>query len=118
MIKDTVQVMLRNAPPLLVFELRGALNVGAGDDLDHAYRAACDQSARYLLLHFAGVDHLDSAGIGIIIGLLTEARKAAQHLLITGLTPHHQKIFQRMGLVQYAPVFGSEEAARQWVTQQ
>jgi anti-anti-sigma factor len=61
------------------------------------------------------VDHLDSSGIALIIGLLTEARKQDQRLLVTGLTQHYQKIFEMMGLTQYAPVFPSEDAARKWV---
>ena len=36
-----------------------------------------------------------------------------QFLALTGLTAHYRKIFQMMGLTQYAPVFDSEDAARQ-----
>jgi len=32
--------------------------------------------------------------------------------MITGLTPHYTKIFQMMGLAQYAPLYETEEDAR------
>jgi anti-anti-sigma factor len=112
---NEVQATLRELPPLLVIDLRGEVTTFADEAINTAYQQASDQGAENILLNFAGVDYLNSAGISIIIGVLTEARKADQRLLITGLTPHYRKIFQMMGLSQYAPVFDNEDAARQAV---
>jgi anti-anti-sigma factor len=110
---NEVEATLRDAPPLTVIDLRGEVTTFADEAINSAYRQACEQGAENILMNFADVDYLNSAGISIIIGVLTEARKADQRLLVTGLTPHYQKIFQMMGLSQYAPVFESEAAARQ-----
>jgi anti-anti-sigma factor len=107
-----VQATLREAPPLVVIDLRGDLTTFAGDAVNTAYRAAAEQGARHILLNFAGVEYINSAGIAVVIGLLVEAQKIGQRLLITGLTPHYRKVFQMMGLSQYAPIFDTEAAAR------
>ena len=109
---NEVRAILREAAPLIIVDLSGELTTFAEAAITDAYHAATARGARYILLNFAGVDYLNSAGISIIIGLLTEARQAEQRLLVTGLTPHYQKIFQMMGLANYAPIFESEEAAR------
>jgi anti-anti-sigma factor len=115
MANNEVQATLREVQPVLVIDLRGAVTTFADAVITGAYRNASTRGARNILLNFAGVDYMNSAGISIIISILTEARKADQQLMVTGLTPHYRKIFEMMGLAQYAPVFDSEEAARQSV---
>ena len=104
---------LRELPPLTVIDLGGEVTTFAEDAVNGAYKRASEQGARHILLNFKDVEYINSAGISVIIGLLTEARKSDQTLMITGLTPHYTKIFQMMGLAQYAPLYESEEAARQ-----
>ena len=98
-----------------MIDLRGEVTTFADEAITAAYGQACERGAENVLLNFAGVDYLNSAGIAIIIDLLTRAREADQRLLVTGLTPHFAKIFDMMGLARYAPVFESEEAARRAV---
>ena len=69
-------------------------------------------------MNFSGVDYVNSAGIAVIIGILIEARNASQRVMVTGLTPHYQKIFSMMGLSDYAPVFDNIEAASEWAARQ
>jgi anti-anti-sigma factor len=115
---NETQVSLRQVPPLLVLDLSGAVTGFSDGVIGGAYQEAAARGARDFLLNFSGVDYVNSAGIAIIIGILIEARKANQRLLITGLTPHYQKIFNMMGLSEYAPVFESVEAACEWATKQ
>lgn len=110
---DDVRATLREAPPLHVIDLQGEVTTFADEAINAAYRQASDRGAQNILLNFAGVDYLNSAGISIVIGILTETRRADQRLLITGLTPHYQKVFAMTGITQYAPVFESEAAAVQ-----
>ena len=115
---DELHASLRQVPSLMVIDLRGSVTGFADGAITGAYRTAAEQGARDFLLNFSAVDYVNSAGIAIIIGILIEARKANQRLLVTGLTPHYQKIFNMMGLSDYAPVFESVEAASAWVESQ
>jgi anti-anti-sigma factor len=107
-----VKVSTRDVPPLFVIDVAGEVTTFADEAITGAYREVTARGGKNILMNFAGVDYLNSAGISIVIGVLTEVRKADQRLLITGLTPHYRKIFEVMGLAQYAPIFDSEEAAR------
>ncbi len=118
MAMNEVRVNVRQVPPLLVIDLDGSVTGFADGAITSAYRAATDEGSRDFLLNFAGVDYVNSAGIAIIIAMLIEARKANQRLMVTGLTPHYQKIFDMMGLSEYAPVFESIEAASAWLARQ
>jgi anti-anti-sigma factor len=107
------QAVLRGTAPFVVIDLQGEITAFADEAITGAYRAAAEQGAQHILFNFAGADYINSAGISILIGILTDTRDAHQHLLMTGLTPHYRKIFEMMGLAKYAPIFDSEEAARQ-----
>ena len=107
-----VQVTRRDLNPLVVLDLRGAVTGSAYEVLTGVYHSACQEGARDVLLNFARVEHLDSAGIAVVIGILTDARQHDRRVLVTGLTPHYRKIFDLMGLPQFAPVFDTEEAAQ------
>src|SRR2546422_4485114 len=102
---DDLQVAPRDLPPLVVLDLRGSVTGAADEALSASYHSACEQGAGDVLLNFSRVDHLDSAGIAVVIGILTEARQRGRRVLVTGLTPHYRKIFGMMGLPQFAPVF-------------
>jgi anti-anti-sigma factor len=111
-----VHTSVRDLPPLLVIDLRGEVTSLAEGPIFDAYRRAVEQGAGSVLLNFSGVDYVNSGGISIIIGVLAEARKADRRILVTGLTPHYRKVFEMMGLSRYAPVFDTEEAARDAVS--
>lgn len=115
---NEVNVSVRQVPSLVVIDLSGSVTGFADGAITGAYRDAVEHGSRDFLLNFSGVDYVNSAGIAIIIGILIEARKASQRVLVTGLTPHYLKIFNMMGLSEYAPVFDTVEAASAWVARQ
>ncbi|HUS17599.1 MAG TPA: STAS domain-containing protein [Chloroflexia bacterium] len=112
-----LKVTVRQAAPVTVLDLQGDVTMFAETELVRAYRAAVDSGGRALVLNFAGTDYINSAGIAIIISLLTEARASDVTLVICGLSSHYQKIFRMVGLTQYAEVFESEDLAVQELQQ-
>jgi anti-anti-sigma factor len=109
---NELEVRLRDAPPLVIIDLRGEITTFAQEPLMQTYQAALALGTRTVLLNFRDVGYLNSAGIAAIIGLISEARRASQRIFLTGLTPHYQVVFDMMGLTAYAPLFESEDAAR------
>lgn len=106
-----LKVSTRQEPEATVLDLQGDLTALADAELTHAYHAAVASGTANLVLNFVGTEYINSAGIGIIISLLTEARAAGVTLVICGLSPHYQKIFRMVGLTQYAEIFETEAAA-------
>ena len=46
-----------------------------------------------------------------MIQLLTESKKYRQQVAITGISPNFTKIFEMVGITQFAPIFDDEQAA-------
>jgi anti-anti-sigma factor len=111
-----LETSVRDAPPMVVLDLRGDVTSFAQDPLRAAFAEATRRGTRTIMLNFEGVNYLNSAGIAAIIALIGEARNADRQLLVTGLSAHYQMIFDMMGLTAYAPFFPSEEAARRSIS--
>lgn len=71
-----------------------------------------DEQPAPVMLDFAGVDYINSAGLALIIGLVRRCRKSGRPVGALYLSGHYRKIFQMVGLNDYITVLDSEDAAR------
>lgn len=108
---DDIQVSVRGEGSTTIIDLIGDVTTFAEEAINQAYRSASDDGAKIIIFNFRENDYINSAGIAILIGVVTEARKRDQKLLITGLSAHFQKIFRMVGLTQYADLYPSVDEA-------
>jgi anti-anti-sigma factor len=102
---DEIQVNVRFERGAIIIDLAGDVTTFAEDAINKAYQDASSDGAHNIIFNFRRDDYINSAGIAILIGIVTEARKRDQRLLMTGLSTHFQKIFRMVGLTQYADLY-------------
>ncbi len=102
---DEIQVSVWTEGSATVIDLVGDVTTFAEEAINQAYQGASSEGATNIIFNFRENDYINSAGIAILIGVVTEARKRDQRLLMTGLSAHFQKIFRMVGLTQYADLF-------------
>jgi anti-anti-sigma factor len=108
---DEIQVSVRWKDDAAVIDLVGDVTTFAEEAINQAYQSASSDGAINIIFNFRENDYINSAGIAILIGVVTEARKRDQKLLMTGLSAHFQKIFRMVGLTQYADLYSSVDDA-------
>ena len=108
---DQIQVMVRFEENATIIDLVGDVTTFAEEAILKAYQDASSDGARNIIFNFRENDYINSAGIAILIGVVTEARKRDQRLLMTGLSNHFQKIFRMVGLTQYADLYPTLQEA-------
>lgn len=108
---DEIQVVVRGQGNATIIDLIGDVTTFAEESINQAYQSASADGANNIIFNFRENDYINSAGIAILIGVVTEARKRDQKLLMTGLSAHFQKIFRMVGLTQYADLYPSIEEA-------
>lgn len=109
---DEVQVNLRLDGKLAIIDIIGDVTSFAERKLLAAFDKATAQRTKCVILNFTGVGYINSAGMSIVIALLTRSQHLGQALRIFGLSEHFQKIFDMVGLLKYMPHFASELEAR------
>ncbi len=108
---DEIHVSIRWEEDAAIIDLVGDVTTFAEEAINQAYQTASSDGAVNIIFNFRENDYINSAGIAILIGVVTEARKRDQRLLMTGLSAHFQKIFRMVGLTQYADLHSSVEDA-------
>jgi anti-sigma B factor antagonist len=94
-----------------VLDIRGDITAGSEAALMGAYAEAAAQGARTIVLNFAGLEYMNSGGIGLIVTLLIRANRARQRLLACGLSEHYRQIFELTRLNDAIGIYPDEAAA-------
>jgi anti-anti-sigma factor len=94
-----------------VINLAGDVTTFAEKAINDAYKQVSNNGANNIIFSFRENDYINSAGIAILIGVVTEARKKNQRLIMAMPSSHFQKIFRMVGLTQYADIYGDLDEA-------
>lgn len=106
---EELSVTMRQIPEVTVIDLVGSVTKFAEEALMKIYHKACDTGAQRILLNMSKVEHVNSSGIAILISIVSETQKRSQQLGIVCPNEHFRRVFQIVGLHQYAPLHASEE---------
>jgi anti-sigma B factor antagonist len=94
-----------------VIEIKGDITAASEDVLMDAYGRASDSGARAIVLSFAGLDYMNSGGIGLLVTLLVRAQRQRQRVLAFGLSDHYRQIFELTRLDEAVGIHDSEDEA-------
>ncbi len=101
----------RASPGVSLLDIRGDITAGSEAALMDAYTEAVAQRARTVVLNFAGLEYMNSGGIGLLVTLLIRARRAGHRLLACGLSEHYRQIFELTRLNDAIGIYPDEAAA-------
>lgn len=108
--KETV-VNLRKADNAAIIDLQGDVNASGERAIKGAYRSATEQGARNILFNLEEAEYINTSGIAVLIGIVMEAQKAEQKVLVYGVSSHYKKIFELVRLPMYVEMCDTEEEA-------
>lgn len=94
-----------------IIDIRGEVTAAAENALMDAYTQACDHNARVIILNFAGMEYMNSSGIGLLVTLLIRINRQKQKLLTYGLSEHYRQIFALTRLNEAIGVYSTEAEA-------
>jgi anti-anti-sigma factor len=110
MISTTI-AKVEQSGDLAVMRFEGDIMSTSEEALIGNYRTLSAGVTR-ILLDFSQVPYLNSSGIGLVIQILMQARKASRRVVCFGLSAHFEKIFKILGLANYTSLHPDEAAAR------
>ena len=94
-----------------VFDVSGDITAESEQVLMDAYQRA--DGAKAIVLNFAGLEYMNSGGIGLLVTMLVRANRQKQKLMACGLTEHYKQIFELTRLDEAIGIFDSESDAVQ-----
>ena len=94
-----------------IVDIKGDVTAACEPVLMSAYEAAGGTSATRLVLNFAGLEYMNSGGIGMLVTLLVRANRQHQELAAFGLSEHYREIFELTRLDEAITIYDNEESA-------
>ncbi len=79
-------------PGVSIIDVVGDITPAAEDALTTTFEGL--GTANAVVFNFAGLDYLNSGGIGLLVTLLVRAQRQRQRLLACGLSAHYRQIFE------------------------
>lgn len=95
----------------VVLDIDGDITNAAEALLENAYQQASSQQPVAIILNFAGLDYMNSSGIGLLVTMLIRTQRAKQRLLAYGLSEHYVQIFELTRLNEAIDIYPDETAA-------
>jgi len=94
-----------------VVDIKGDVTAACEPVLMSAYETASDGQTNLLVLNFAGLEYMNSGGIGMLVTLLVRANRQRQQLAAYGLSEHYREIFELTRLDEAITIYDNEESA-------
>src|SRR6201987_2554123 len=94
-----------------VVDIKGEVTAGCEPVLMSAYEEAGGSGTSKLVLNFAGLEYMNSGGIGMLVTLLVRANRQRQQLAAYGLSEHYREIFELTRLDEAITIYDNEESA-------
>lgn len=92
-------------------DIQGEVTSFAEGALMDAYTQVTAEGAKAIILNFAGLEYMNSSGIGLLVTLLIRANRQQHRLIAVGLKEHYRHIFELTRLNEAIRVFPDEAAA-------
>jgi len=107
-----LSIVEREAGEVTILALKGDIEL---DDGDLAIRARIhdliERGRIHVVLDLSGVTHMDSSGVGMIVGKLKTLREKGGDLRLLHLQSRGQRLFGTMRLLRIFETFDDEETA-------
>ncbi len=103
---------VRDVGGVRVMDLEGKITIGAGDvQLRKLVEDSLGSGKNHILLNLKGVSHIDSSGIGEMVGCFTTVMRRGGQMKLANLTPKINDILQVTQLITVFDVFDNEAEA-------
>ena len=96
---------------VIVLVLTGPISVHTYEQLDNAFEALLNEKHYNIVLDMAGVPYVSSAGAGVLMNVLTQARENGGGMILINLTAGVREILKLLNLHDVLPIAADLPAA-------
>jgi len=96
-------------PSQEVLSLRGPLTANNAPTFQNAMRR--EEPAHTVILDLSDVPYIDSAGLGLLVSAHVSRQKAGRRMVLSGINPRVQRLFEITRVTDLFLIFSSTEEA-------
>lgn len=99
-------------PGARIIDIEGEVTAFAEGALADAFSEAASDDTKAVILNLAGLEYMNSGGIGLLVTILIRANRMGKKLMAYGLNDHYKEIFALTRLDEAIGIFEDETAVR------
>ncbi len=108
----SLEIELREREGITILELKGRITVGKEATALREQIAECTAAGvRNVVLNLAGIDYIDSTGLGALVVCATSARKAGGNVKLVNLSKRNIELLVMTKLATVFEIFNDEQDA-------
>ena len=107
----------RAAECVAVVQAGDYVNKLSGERIERECRTRLEAGCRTLLINFRQTELVNSIGVSILLGIISEAEQTGARLVFVGANRHTVKLFELLGLTRHVALAETEEAALATLTE-
>lgn len=96
---------------IIVVELDGRLDSSTSSQLEKKLLASLDAGEKNLLIDFARVDYISSAGLRVLLMAAKKSKTAGGKVVLSALVSNVKEVFDIAGFTSIFPLFATQEDA-------
>ncbi len=96
---------------IAILALKGYLDAHTAPDLESAFQNLVDSSKYNIVVNFADLNYISSAGLGVFMGFIEDVRKNGGDIKLTNMTPKIFRVFDLLGFPTLYDILDVEEKA-------
>lgn len=105
------EISLQTLEDVYILNIVGNVTSISEQALVDTYEEASEKSATKIIIRFNEHVSINGAGLAILIQLLSESKKRNQVVTITGLSENFKRVFEMVGITEFAKIFDKEKDA-------
>jgi len=113
--EDIAVAAARQEDDLMVIDILGNINAASEKELMSIFNLSGAEEKTGILLRFHENTAINGAGIAVLIQLLAESKKQGKKIAVAGITENFKQIFDMVGISHLAPLFSTDEEARDYL---
>lgn len=90
----------------------GSLDSSTFQELQELLQEKLDEGKCNIIVEFSELDYISSAGLGVLMGMLQEARECDGDLKLTNMAPKVRNLFDMLGFSRLIRIYDDIESAR------
>ena len=101
---------------IFIMNFHGFLDANSENEINNACTQLSENEIKKVIMNFEDVIRINSTGIAILLGVVSDSRETGQTLTMCNLTPYFLRIFDLVGLTQYVKNFENIQQAIDYLT--
>lgn len=105
------EIRIEEIGTVKLLRIKGDVTASSEPIFKESYDRLVQEDKEKIVLIFEENAYINSGGIAVLIQILAETKRNNQHIAITGLSNHFEKIFKMVGITRFAEIFKTLDEA-------